>query len=148
MGNPLRKPNDTFPESGSELGDIVPRDLGGTGEAPKPNLDRPDPSLFDEGPQDPAVGNLPGPPSLQETQTSSLQETSPQGPSPVKNQQRRNRRGGFSFTLVIFGAIGMLAFGAGASLAYFILSGALDVDHSWIKENLSFIKNLIKEWRS
>jgi hypothetical protein len=42
----------------------------------------------------------------------------------------------------------MLAFGAGASLAYFILSGALDVDHSWIKENLSIIKNLVKEWRS
>ncbi len=146
MGDPLRKPSDPFPSSDTELGDIVPRDLGGSAGSSNLQQERQDPSLFDDRPNGPAIDDLAVAPSPVQPQRN-LPEAPPQGQSQVKNKQRRNRRGGFSFTLLIFGAIGFVAFGAGASLAYFILSGTLDVDQGWIKDNLSVIKNLVKEWR-
>lgn len=164
MGDPVRKSSDPFPSS---PGDIVPRDLGSDGASRQKPQDNPrDPSLFgDQLPlQAPLLDSNPWAPT---PPSDDLAASTPSGTSPltnaaspsksrahsvqetqdVKSKLRRNRRRGISFTLLIFGAIGLIAFGAGASMAYFILSGALDLDQSWIKENLNVIKGLVKDWR-
>ena len=85
-------------------------------------------------------------------------ELTPERPSPdstpreqiqsstKKGHTKQKKTGSFAFIFMVFFFFGLLAFGAGAALAYYILNGDLDMNSSSVKDTLTALKSLFRQW--